>query len=113
MTTPGVFTHSRSTRIALSDTFTLLAGVALFTALSTTVLAGGGSTSSSNASADNFSTGPTVDTSSAIVQLTGAPVSTNPGTKPAAGRKINFNSTAVKSYRAQLAAERNSFRQWL
>jgi minor extracellular serine protease Vpr len=113
VTTPGVFTHSRSTRIALSDTFTLLAGVALFTALSTTVLAGGGSTSSSNASADNFSTGPTVDTSSAIVQLTGAPVSTNPGTKPAAGRKIDFTSTAVKSYRAQLAAERNSFRQWL
>jgi subtilisin family serine protease len=54
-----------------------------------------------------------VDTSSAIVQLTGAPVSTYPGTKPAPGKKINFNSTAVKSYRAQLAAQRNNFRQWL
>jgi len=113
VTTPGVFTHSRLTRIALSGTFILLSAIALFTTFSTTVLAGGGSTSSFNASADNFTAGPTVDTSGAIVQLTGAPVSTYPGTKPAAGRKINFSSTAVKSYRAQLAAERNSFRQWL
>lgn len=113
MKTPGVFTHSRSIRVALSGTFIALAGVALLSAFSRTVLAGGGSTSGPNASADNFTAGPTVDNSSAIVQLTGAPVSTYPGTKPAMGKKINFNSTAVKSYRAQLAAERNSFRQWL
>ena len=28
-------------------------------------------------------------------------------------KKINFNSTAVQSYRAQLAVERNDFRNWL
>lgn len=113
MTTPGVITHSRFARVALSATFMVLAGVVLLSALLTTVLAGGGSSSGSNASADNFTAVPTVDTASAIVQLKGAPVSTYPGTKPVSGKKINFNSTAVKSYRAQLAAERNSFRQWL
>jgi minor extracellular serine protease Vpr len=54
-----------------------------------------------------------VDQSSAIVRLTGDPVSTYSKTKPAPGKKINFDSTTVKSYRAQLAALRNDFRQWL
>jgi len=72
----------------------------------------GGSTGP-NASADNFNSGATVDTTSAIVQLKGAPVSTYSGTQPPPGKKINFNSTAVRSYRAQLAAERNAFRNWL
>ena len=57
--------------------------------------------------------GPVVDASSAIVQLKGNPLSTHPGTKPAPGRKIDFNSNALGSYRAQLSAERNDFRQWL
>jgi len=38
--TPGVFTHSRSIRVALSGTFIALAGVALLSAFSRTVLAG-------------------------------------------------------------------------
>jgi subtilisin family serine protease len=54
-----------------------------------------------------------VDTTSAIVLLKGDPVGTYPGTKPRPGQKINFNSTAVQSYRAQLAVERNDFRNWL
>jgi subtilisin family serine protease len=66
-----------------------------------------------NASTDDFTTGPAVDTTSAVVQLTGDPASTYPGTKPAPGKKIDFNSDTVKSYRAQLAAERNDFRKWL
>jgi len=67
------------------------------------------------ASANNTdgSTPPSVDTSSAIVQLTGDPVSTYVKTKPARGKKIDFNSNTVKSYRAQLSAERNDFKQWL
>ena len=70
-------------------------------------VAGGGSVS------DLGTAGPTVDTSSAIVQLNGDPLSTYVKTKPAAGKKIDFSSSTVKSYRAQLSALRNSFKQWL
>lgn len=103
------FTQRSATRVAVAGTLFLLAGVAFLTTFSTAVLAATGS----DASADNFTRGPGADTTSAIVQLRGNPVSTNSGTQPAPGKKINFKSTAVKSYRAQLAAERNSFRQWL
>ena len=66
-----------------------------------------------NPNADSFSQGPAVDTSSAIVQLKGDPLSTYSGTKPAPGSKIDFNGQAVRSYRAQLAGKRNEFKQWL
>lgn len=66
-----------------------------------------------NPNADSFLQGPTVDSSSAIVQLKGDPLSTHPATKPTPGKKIDFNSNAARSYRAQLAAERNDFRKWL
>ncbi|HEY4271389.1 MAG TPA: S8 family serine peptidase [Candidatus Udaeobacter sp.] len=66
-----------------------------------------------NPNADSFSQGPAVDTSSVIVQLKGDPLSTYSGTKPAHGRKIDFNSDAVRSYRAQLKAGRDQFKQWL
>ena len=54
-----------------------------------------------------------MDNTSAIVQLRGDPISTNPSTKPPHGRKIDFNSNAVRSYRAQLNARRNEFKHWL
>jgi minor extracellular serine protease Vpr len=54
-----------------------------------------------------------VDRTSAIVQLTGAPLSVSPSTKPARGAHINFASTAVKNQRAQLAKIRADFRAWL
>ena len=54
-----------------------------------------------------------IDTGSAIVQLKGDPLSTYVKTKPAPGKKIDFNSNTVKSYRAQLNALRNDFKQWL
>jgi minor extracellular serine protease Vpr len=117
MKTRRYSSRSSSTRAAIAGALYILASTTLSIALSTAVLGGGGGTSGSstspNASADNFNTGATVDTTSAIVQLKGAPVSTYTGTKPSPGRKINFNSTAVRSYRAQLAAERNTFRNWL
>lgn len=56
---------------------------------------------------------PTVDSSSAIVQLSGAPLSVAAATKPSNGKKVDFNSTATKSERAKLSAIRNSFRKWL
>lgn len=49
----------------------------------------------------------------ALVQLTGAPLSTAAATRPQGGKKINFRSAAVRNYRADLAAERNRFRSWL
>jgi subtilisin family serine protease len=55
----------------------------------------------------------TEDTTSAIVQLQGDPLATYKATAPPPGKKIDFSSTTVKSYRAQLAAERNDFAQWL
>ena len=47
------------------------------------------------------------DMSSALVQLNGDPLATYAKTKPAQGKKIDFNSNSVKSYRAQLSALRN------
>ena len=55
----------------------------------------------------------TVDTTSVIVQFKGDPLSTYVKTKPAPGKKIDFRSNTVKSYRAQLSALRNDFKQWL
>src|SRR5512142_526044 len=57
--------------------------------------------------------GPRVDNTSALVQLKGAPLSTYVKTKPPQGKKIDFNNSTVKSYRAQLSAQRNQFKQWL
>jgi len=54
-----------------------------------------------------------VDRTSVLVQLVGDPLATYTGTKPAKGKKIDFDSAVVKSYRAHLAAERNDFKQWL
>src|SRR2546430_5813258 len=66
-----------------------------------------------NPNADAVSQGPDMDTATAVVQLKGDPLSTNPSTKPVHGRKIDFNSQAVRSYRAQLNTGRNEFKQWL
>src|SRR5436309_2244031 len=74
---------------------------------------GNQATTRPNPNADAVNQGPDVDTATAVVQLKGAPVSTNPSTKPPSGRKIDFNGQAVRSYRAQLAAKRNEFKQWL
>ena len=83
-------------------------------ALSVIALGVGGSASiRPNANADSFVQGPAIDTSSAVVQLKGDPLSTSSATKPAAGRKIDFTSSAVTSYRAQLSAGRSDFRKWL
>ena len=62
---------------------------------------------------DAASTQATQDTSSALVQLSGDPLSTSVRTKPAQGKKIDFNGNAVKSYRAQLSALRNDYKAWL
>jgi minor extracellular serine protease Vpr len=92
----------------------ILAATLIFSAIGLSVIAFGvGGSPRPNANADAFTKTQDVDNSSAIVQLKGDPISTNPTTKPASGRKIDFNGQAVRSYRAQLAAKRNEFKSWL
>lgn len=62
---------------------------------------------------DGGTTTPSIDTGSALVQLKGDPLATSEKTKPARGKKVDFSSSAVKSYRAQLNQLRNEFKQWL
>ena len=54
-----------------------------------------------------------IDTGFALVLLNGEPLSTYVKTRPAPGKKIDFASKSTKSYRAQLSAFRNEFKQWL
>ena len=93
----------------------ILTTLLIFSAIGLGVVAFGvrGGSSRPNVNADAFNRGPDVDQSSAIVQLKGDPISTNPSTKPAHGRKIDFNGQAVRSYRAQLNQKRNEFKHWL
>ena len=53
------------------------------------------------------------DGGSALVQLNADPLATAAVTRPPHGKKIDFNSNAVKSYRAQLSALRNDYKAWL
>src|SRR6478752_2349593 len=64
-------------------------------------------------SGDAATTRATQDTSSALVQLNGDPLSTYTKTKPAQGKKIDFSSNTTKSYRAQLSALRKDYKAWL
>ncbi|MGE5207994.1 MAG: S8 family serine peptidase [Alphaproteobacteria bacterium] len=94
----------------------ILATTLIFSSIALSMIAfgiGNRATTRPNANADAFTRGPDVDRSSAVVQLKGDPISTSPRTKPAHGRKIDFNSNAVRSYRAQLNAGRNDFKRWL
>src|SRR5262249_2633383 len=92
----------------------ILAATLIFSAIGLSVIAFGvGGSPRPNASADAFTKVSDVDNTSAIVQLKGDSISTNAGTKPLRGAKIDFNGQAVKSYRGQLAGKRNEFKQWL
>ena len=53
------------------------------------------------------------DTTTALVELNGDPLSTYAKTKPAQGKKIDFGNTTTKAYRAQLSALRNDYKAWL
>src|SRR5437667_4619263 len=111
--------HSRLSQpnsISLYARTTVAAALLILGAAMFSIAASGGGSSGSakpSASTDNFQKGPALDKSSVIVQLKGDPLSTNSSTKPAQGKKIDFKSDKVKSYRAQLSAQRNDFKQWL
>src|SRR5262245_54499591 len=92
----------------------ILATTLIFSAIGLGVIAFGvGGSSRPNANADAPNRGPNMDNTSAVVQLKGDPISTNPSTKPPRGRKIDFKSRGVRSLRAQLNQKRNEFKQWL
>jgi minor extracellular serine protease Vpr len=92
----------------------ILATLLIFSAIGLSVVAFAvGGSSRANANADARRRGPNMDNTSAIVQLKGDPITTNPSTKPPHGRKIDFKSQAVRSYRAQLNQKRNEFKRWL
>ena len=54
-----------------------------------------------------------VDSSSALVVLTGDPVATAKNLNRGNGNRVNLNGAATKSYRTKLSAQRNAFRKWL
>ena len=63
----------------------IIASFLVFSSVALSVIAlgvGGSATIRPNANADGFNQGPDVDNTSAIVQLKGDPISTNPSTKP-------------------------------
>src|SRR5262245_56338599 len=92
----------------------ILATLLIFCAIGLGVFAFGvGGSSRPNANADAPNRGPDLDRASAIVELKGDPISTNPSTKPPRGRKIDFKSRGVRSLRAQLNQKRNEFKHWL
>ena len=83
---------------------------ALATLASATALAAANSGTSDDAAATAVQT---QDTGRALVILNGDPLSTYVKTKPQQGKKIDFASNTTKSYRAQLSALRNQYKQWL
>jgi minor extracellular serine protease Vpr len=94
----------------------IIAASLVFSSIVLSVIAlgvGRSGTTRPNPNADAFNQGPDVDNTSALVQLKGDPISTNPSTKPPHGRKIDFKGQAVRSYRAQLNQKRNEFKRWL
>ena len=62
---------------------------------------------------DGKTTRVTQDTGYALVQLQGEALTVAEKTKPASGKKVDFNNGATKSYRAQLSALRNDYKAWL
>jgi minor extracellular serine protease Vpr len=95
-----------------------LAGVATAAATVTALTLPAGAVSSTTTAtgstgSDAPASGATVDKASALVQLAADPLTTSSSTRPPAGKKIDFSSTAVKSQRALLSSQRNAFKSWL
>lgn len=91
---------------------TVVAAVALSLLAAGPVLAASSVKVNSATSSDSRSTA-SIDTSSAIVELTGTPLAVNSTLNNGQTKKIDFKNAATKSARAQLVAIRNDFKQWL
>jgi minor extracellular serine protease Vpr len=93
----------------------LVAAAAVATAVAFAAVPGSaapGSAQGTNPRSDTAVAGG-ADTTSALVQLNGDPLSINPRTKPAPGKKVDYSSETTKAERARLSALRNDFKQWL
>jgi minor extracellular serine protease Vpr len=95
--------HTATRRLSL---YAALAAAGMLAAINAPVAAAGHATDATASQAS-------VDTGYAIIQLNGDPLATAVRTKPAPGKKIDFSSTTVRSYRAQLSALRNDYKAWL
>jgi minor extracellular serine protease Vpr len=108
---------SRSPRAAAavgSAATVAVAAVLAFASGPATAAPGGGhAVGSTPVNSDASTTSAQVDASSAIVTLTGDPLSTAASTRPPHGKKIDFSSSTVKAERARLSALRNDFKTWL
>jgi len=98
-------THPLSRRTAVSTAALVLAAV-LSAALPPAAVA-------APSRSDSSAKLQTADADYALVQLSADPLATAGKTKPAQGRKLDFNNGGVKSYRAVLAAQRKDFKAWL
>ncbi len=91
-----------------------LAGVGVAGALALASVQG---VSPAQAGTDVNTDGPTavsaVDKGSAIVRLSGSPLSTSTKVNRGQDKRVNLNGSATKSYRATLAAKRAAFKKWL
>lgn len=100
----------RTTPTARRAAAAATAAAGLVVALTVAPLAGNaGATPTNDATASSS----TVDNGRAIVQLTMAPLATADKTKPAKGKKIDFNNSTTKAYRALLSKARNDYKAWL
>lgn len=92
----------------------MTAGAAVLAALLAVTVGSG--TVTASAAPDNPNTDGSasagVDSSSAIVMLSGAPLTTAPGTRNAKGR-VDDSKPETQSAKAALAAQRNDFKRWL
>ena len=87
--------------------------LALAAAVTAALVVGAPVGAATRTQSDSTAAKASVTTAYALVQLKGAPLSTYAKTKPAPGKKIDFSSATVKSYKAHLAAVRNDFKAWL
>lgn len=104
---------SRPIRIRVSGSrqrYAVLAAGALVATMAVAPATGSAVASPLN---DVASSSSTVDTSRALVQLSAEPLATYVRTRPAPGKKIDFSSSTVKSYRALLTKARNDYKTWL
>jgi subtilisin family serine protease len=104
---------SRPIRIRVSGSRQRYAVLAAGALVATMAVAPATSPATASPSNDVGSSSSTVDTSRAIVQLSAEPLATYSRTKPAQGKKIDFSSATVKSYRALLSKARNDYKAWL
>lgn len=95
-------------------TLALLAAGAALTAGATTGVHAAAAPLSGARNPNSDATVPSgLDSTSAVVRLSLAPLATDPKLPRAKGRKVDFTSNAARSERLKIVAQRNTFKKWL